>query len=49
MLATSDYIAVGLKEGALQFRYNLGSGEAIITYNGTSLYDGLWHNIHVRR
>ncbi|KAL4236805.1 hypothetical protein ACF0H5_005192 [Mactra antiquata] len=47
--ATSDYISIGIKDGIIQFRYNLGSGDAIIISNVTNLYDGLWHNIHVKR
>lgn len=46
---SSDYIALGFVNGALQFRYNLGSGEAVISYNNTRLYDGKWHNIKAQR
>ncbi|XP_053394807.1 pikachurin-like [Mercenaria mercenaria] len=49
MQATSDYIALGFKDGALQFRYNLGSGEVVISYNNSRLFDGKWHNIHAQR
>ena len=49
MLPSSDYIALGFVNGALQFRYNLGSGEAIISYNNTRLFDGKWHYIHAQR
>lgn len=49
MQATSDYIAIGFKDGALQFRYNLGSGEAVISYNNSILFDGKWHNVHAQR
>lgn len=49
MLPSSDYIALGFVNGALQFRYNLGSGEAIISYNNSRLFDGKWHYIHAQR
>lgn len=49
MQATSDYVAIGFKDGILQFQYNLGSGEAVISYNSTKLFDGKWHDIHVQR
>ena len=49
MQATSDYIALGFKDGALQFRYNLGSGEAVIVLNNSRLFDGKWHNVHAQR
>lgn len=49
MLPSSDYIALGFVRGALQFRYNLGSGEAVISYNNSRLFDGKWHYIHAQR
>ena len=49
MLPSSDYIALGFVRGALQFRYNLGSGEAVISYNNSRLFDGRWHYIHAQR
>ncbi|KAH3696364.1 hypothetical protein DPMN_083828, partial [Dreissena polymorpha] len=45
----SDYFALGFIDGALHFRYNLGSGEAILTYNNSKLFDGNWHYIYVQR
>ena len=49
MLPAGDYLALGFRDGALQFRYNLGSGEAVISYNDTKLYDGRWHVIRAQR
>lgn len=49
MSPSSDYIALGFVRGALQFRYNLGCGEAIISYNNSRLFDGKWHYIHAQR
>ncbi|GFR68605.1 pikachurin-like [Elysia marginata] len=44
-----DFIALGFVKGGLQLRYNLGSGEALITYNDSRLFDGEWHFIRVQR
>ncbi|KAL5016942.1 hypothetical protein ScPMuIL_006531 [Solemya velum] len=46
---SSDYVALGLIDGALQFRYNLGSGEAVISYNDTKLFDRQWHSVRAQR
>ncbi|KAL8612700.1 hypothetical protein ACOMHN_025351 [Nucella lapillus] len=44
-----DYVALGFVEGSLQLRFNLGSGEALIGYNDTRLFDGNWHFVRVQR
>ncbi|CAB4065123.1 unnamed protein product [Lepeophtheirus salmonis] len=44
-----DYIALGIYNGRLQLKYNLGSGEASITYNWTRINDGKWHRIRLTR
>lgn len=44
-----DYVALGFVDGSLQLRFNLGSGEALIGYNDTRLFDGRWHFIRVQR
>ncbi|KAL3869158.1 hypothetical protein ACJMK2_041871 [Sinanodonta woodiana] len=49
MDSASDYVALGFVDGALQFRYNLGSGEAVLSYNDSKLFDGVWHYIHAQR
>ncbi|XP_076441439.1 LOW QUALITY PROTEIN: pikachurin-like [Babylonia areolata] len=47
--ANFDYVALGFVDGSLQLRFNLGSGEALIGYNDTRLFDGKWHFIRVQR
>ncbi|ESP03639.1 hypothetical protein LOTGIDRAFT_224298 [Lottia gigantea] len=49
MTTTSDFIALGFRDGSLQFRFNLGSGEAVIGYNNSALFDGSWHFIRAQR
>ena len=49
MSSSSDYLALGLKDGHAQFGFNLGSGEVVITYNETRIDDGNWHKIRVQR
>ncbi|CAL1534448.1 unnamed protein product [Lymnaea stagnalis] len=47
--STGDYFALGFVSGMLQLRYNLGSGEALLIYNDTRLFDGEWHRIRIQR
>lgn len=49
MTSSADYLALGLKDGYLNFQYNLGSGEIIIVYNITKLDDGKWHSVRATR
>ncbi|XP_041487060.1 pikachurin isoform X1 [Microtus oregoni] len=44
----SDFISLGLQDGALVFSYNLGSGVASIVVNG-SFSDGRWHRVKAVR
>ncbi|KAF1556232.1 Pikachurin, partial [Eudyptes schlegeli] len=44
MRPNSDFISLGLQEGALIFSYNLGSGIASIMVNG-SFSNGRWHRV----
>lgn len=44
-----DFISLGFHGGSLQLRYNLGSGEALIGYNDSRMFDGRWHFIRVQR
>ncbi|KAH9489415.1 hypothetical protein Btru_037656, partial [Bulinus truncatus] len=44
-----DFLALGFHAKSLQLSYNLGSGEAVINYNETNLFDGQWHSIRVQR
>ncbi|KAG1944011.1 pikachurin [Pimephales promelas] len=48
MRANSDYLSLGLQEGALIFSYNLGSGAATVVVNGT-FSDGKWHRVKAVR
>ncbi|XP_042308446.1 pikachurin isoform X2 [Sceloporus undulatus] len=48
MRPNSDFISLGLQDGALVFSYNLGSGIASITVNG-SFNDGRWHRVKAVR
>lgn len=45
----SDYLAIGLDHGHPILRYNLGSGDMVISYNDSRLDDGKWHKIKVER
>ncbi|KAK6179410.1 hypothetical protein SNE40_011777 [Patella caerulea] len=49
MKTASDFIALGFRDGSLQFRFNLGSGEAVIGYNDSRLFDGSWHFVRAQR
>ncbi|KAM4575794.1 pikachurin isoform 1-T1 [Odontesthes bonariensis] len=44
----SDFLSMGLQDGALIFSYNLGSGVANIVINGT-FSDGKWHRVKAVR
>ncbi|NWY02494.1 EGFLA protein, partial [Nothoprocta ornata] len=48
MRHNSDFISLGLQDGALIFSYNLGSGIASIMVNG-SFSDGRWHRVKAVR
>uniref|UniRef100_A0A674PAA4 EGF like, fibronectin type III and laminin G domains n=1 Tax=Takifugu rubripes TaxID=31033 RepID=A0A674PAA4_TAKRU len=48
MRANSDFLSMGLQDGALIFSYNLGSGAANIAVNGT-FNDGKWHRVKAVR
>ncbi|XP_004678161.1 PREDICTED: pikachurin isoform X2 [Condylura cristata] len=48
MRPNSDFISLGLRDGALVFSYNLGSGVASIMVNG-SFHDGRWHRVKAVR
>ncbi|KAK0045472.1 pikachurin [Biomphalaria pfeifferi] len=47
--SSRDFFALGFHARRLQLSFNLGSGEALIIYNETNLYDGQWHFIRVQR
>uniref|UniRef100_A0A1A9Z5K8 Pikachurin-like n=1 Tax=Glossina pallidipes TaxID=7398 RepID=A0A1A9Z5K8_GLOPL len=44
-----DYLSLGIENGYLHFRYNLGSGEIDIRFNATKVSDGLWHRVRAIR
>ncbi|XP_006889604.1 PREDICTED: pikachurin [Elephantulus edwardii] len=48
MRPNSDFLSLGLRDGALVFSYNLGSGVASIMVNG-SFNDGRWHRVKAVR
>ncbi|XP_056274944.1 pikachurin isoform X2 [Pseudoliparis swirei] len=48
MRPNSDFLSIGLQEGALIFSYNLGSGTTDIAVNGT-FTDGKWHRVKAVR
>uniref|UniRef100_A0A3Q0R9J7 EGF like, fibronectin type III and laminin G domains n=1 Tax=Amphilophus citrinellus TaxID=61819 RepID=A0A3Q0R9J7_AMPCI len=48
MRPNSDFLSIGLQDGALIFSYNLGSGVANIVINGT-FSDGKWHRVKAVR
>ncbi|XP_017120395.1 pikachurin [Drosophila elegans] len=45
----ADYLSLGIEQGYLHFRYDLGSGEVDIRFNGTKVSDGLWHRVRAIR
>ncbi len=47
--AAADYLLLGVKDGYLQFRFNLGNGEGLLQYNWTRIDDGLWHRVRASR
>ncbi|XP_055921913.1 uncharacterized protein LOC129952956 [Eupeodes corollae] len=48
-LDTDDYLSLGIENGYLHLRYNLGSGEANVQFNVTRVSDGLWHRVRAIR
>lgn len=44
-----DFLSLGIENGYLHLRYNLGSGEVNIKYNSTKVSDGLWHRVRANR
>ncbi|XP_013773558.1 pikachurin-like [Limulus polyphemus] len=49
MSSSSDFLALGIKDGYLQLRYNLGSGEVLISHNNSRIDDGKWHSVRALR
>ncbi|KAG8222060.1 hypothetical protein J437_LFUL000504 [Ladona fulva] len=46
---SGDFLALGLRNGYLHLRFNLGSGEVELEYNSTRVNDGLWHRVRATR
>ncbi|GAA6098966.1 pikachurin [Tachysurus ichikawai] len=44
----TDYLSIGLQDGALIFSYDLGSGAVFVVVNGT-FSDGKWHRVKAVR
>lgn len=49
MTSAGDFLALGIADGLLHFRFNLGSGEVAIEYNASRVDDGLWHRLKAVR
>uniref|UniRef100_A0A1B6E688 Laminin G domain-containing protein n=1 Tax=Clastoptera arizonana TaxID=38151 RepID=A0A1B6E688_9HEMI len=45
----SDFLALALKDGYVHLRYNLGSGEGLVTFNLTRVDDNHWHRLKATR
>ncbi|XP_017475143.1 PREDICTED: uncharacterized protein LOC108365595 isoform X1 [Rhagoletis zephyria] len=45
----ADFLSLGIEDGYLHFRYDLGSGEVDIKYNTSRVSDGLWHRVRAIR
>lgn len=45
----SDFLALGIKDGFVHLRYNLGSGEGFIAFNSTKVDDSHWHRLKATR
>ncbi|KAJ1521249.1 hypothetical protein ONE63_002932 [Megalurothrips usitatus] len=44
-----DFLAVGIQDGLVHLRVDLGSGELFLGYNLTRVNDGQWHRVNVVR
>ena len=49
MSPASDFLLLGLENGFLHFRFNLGNGEGGVIYNQSKIDDGKWHRIRASR
>ncbi|XP_004535980.1 uncharacterized protein LOC101451481 [Ceratitis capitata] len=45
----ADFLSLGIENGHLHFRYDLGSGEVDIKFNTSRVSDGLWHRVRAFR
>lgn len=44
-----DYMVLEIQNGVVQFRFDLGSGEGLVSVNSIFVSDGLWHEIRLER
>lgn len=44
-----DYMVLELQNGVVQFRFDLGSGEGLVSVASIFISDGLWHEIRLER
>ena len=49
MSPASDFLLLGVQNGFLHFRFNLGNGEGGVIYNHTRIDDSKWHRIRATR
>lgn len=49
MSPASDFLLLGIENGFLHFRFNLGNGEGGVIYNDTRIDDGKWHRLRATR
>ena len=49
MSPASDFLLLGVQNGFLHFRFNLGNGEGGLIYNHTRIDDSKWHRIRATR
>ena len=49
MSPASDFLLLGVENGFLHFRFNLGNGEGGVIYNDTRIDDGKWHRLRATR
>lgn len=44
-----DYMILELQNGVVQYRFDLGSGEGLVSVSSIFVSDGLWHDIRLER
>ena len=47
--AAADFLMLGLADGRLHYRFNLGNGEAVLIHNASRVDDGRWHRVRATR
>ncbi|XP_037077895.1 pikachurin-like [Pollicipes pollicipes] len=46
---TADFLAVGLRDGHVHLRFDLGSGMVTVEHNASRVDDGQWHRVQASR